>query len=410
MKALKAYSNILKLRVNRAFKRDFVSNFPIEAYIEPTSFCNLRCPACPTGLRLGERPFASIDESLFKSTIDQLGDYVFLLWMYNWGEPLLHKQTPELITYAKSKKLKVVLSSNLSIKMSDDYIDRLVQSGLDTLIISLDGTSADTYKTYRLGGNFDLVRQNMRRIQDAKERHGLTVPQVVWQCLVFKHNEHEIAEASSVYREWGADSIKIAPAEMPLELYNPGLEPSTLPEYNMYDADNALVKETERQMQSRRSCSWLYGTFVLNPNGKVSACCGVSAEKNDFGDYQGSDFFKVWNNQKFRDAREMFAKLGKHQSQGSLNETQKQEILKRIDGMAMGVNHSLKDTELICHKCPIPFRQDDVELTILNIAYELAHNFVHNSSPSTKLRCVISYLLMGAPYWRRILREATAKI
>src|SRR6185436_9261287 len=215
MKALKAYSNILKLRVNRAFKRDFVSNFPIEAYIEPTSFCNLRCPACPTGLRLGERPFASIDESLFKSTIDQLGDYVFLLWMYNWGEPLLHKQTPELITYAKSKKLKVVLSSNLSIKMSDDYIDRLVQSGLDTLIISLDGTSADTYKTYRLGGNFDLVRQNMRRIQDAKERHGLTVPQVVWQFLVFKHNEHEIAEASSVYREWGADSIKIAPAEMP---------------------------------------------------------------------------------------------------------------------------------------------------------------------------------------------------
>ncbi len=83
-----------------------ITNYPIEAYVEPTLFCNLRCPACPTGLRLGERPVTTIDENLFKAAIDELGDYIFLLWMYNWGEPLLHKQTPELIKYAKKQTPK----------------------------------------------------------------------------------------------------------------------------------------------------------------------------------------------------------------------------------------------------------------------------------------------------------------
>ncbi len=410
MKQMPAYFNVLKLRINRALKREVVLNFPIEAYIEPTSFCNLRCPACPTGLRLGERPFASIDETLFKSTIDQLGDYVFLLWMYNWGEPLLHKRTPELIRYAKSKELTVILSSNLSIRLSDDYIERLVKSGLDTMIVSLDGASAKTYEKYRLGGNFNLVRENMLRIQETKARLGISTPRVVWQFLVFEHNEHEVDMVSSLYKQWGADDIKIAPAEMPLEIYNPGLKPSTIPEYNMYHRDNSLVKETVKQMNGSRACSWLYGTFVLNPNGKVSACCGVSAEKNDFGDYQaGSDFFQVWNNEKFRRARSLFKTLDKRPTQAALNERQTQEIVKRIDGMAMGVNHSLDDSELICHQCPIPFRQADADLTILNIVYQLAHTFVHDSSPFKKFRCLIAYLLMGAPYSRKLLGEAVAK-
>lgn len=389
-----------------ALRREVVSNYPVEAYIEPTSFCNLRCPACPTGLRVEERPSKSIDTRLFQAAIDEIGDYVFRLWMYNWGEPLLHKQTPELIRYAKQKDLKILLSSNLSIPLTDDYIDRLVGSGLDTLIVSLDGTSKETYEKYRLNGEFELVRKNMLRIRDAKKRVGTETPHVIWQFLVFRHNEHEIEEAMSSYHDWGADSIKVASAEMPLPPYDKGFEPSTLPQYNMYDTDNALMRESEKQMTGGRPCSWLYGTFVLNPNGKVSPCCGTSSEQNDFGDYESGGFFKIWNSVKFKQARRLF----KGNGIGNLNDEQKREISRRIDGMAMRVNHSLQVNELICHKCPIPFRQDDVTQTILSIAYDVAHTMMHAPSMSERARAVMAYALMGVPHWRQLAKDAYGKI
>src|SRR6202158_2314821 len=261
MKKAKAYLNVFKMRLNIRLKRHVVHNYPVAAYIEPTSFCNLRCPACPTGLRLGLRPSVAIKEDLFKSAIDELGDYIFHLNMYNWGEPLLHKQTPKLIRYAKEKDIKILMSTNLSIKLTDDYIENLVKSGLDSLIVSLDGASEETYKRYRISGDFNLVRNNILRIQEVKKRLGVQTPKVIWQFLVFKHNEHEIEQARALYKDWGADAITVGGAEMPLDAYNDGLEPSTIPEFNAYHPSHFLQKEAERQMTTDRACTWLYGVF-----------------------------------------------------------------------------------------------------------------------------------------------------
>ena len=410
MKKLRAYTNVLRFRLNRALKREAVSNYPVEAYVEPTSFCNLRCPACPTGLRLGERASKAIDERLFKAALDEVGDYIFQLWMYNWGEPLLHRQTPELIRYAKGKDLKVILSSNLSVRLSDEYVERLVGSGLDTLIVGADGVTDESYARYRVGGSLPLVRENMLRIRAAKARLRSPTPHVLWQFLVFRHNEGEIAGAIAAHEQWGADSIQISPAEMPMPPHDEGFEPSSIPQYNMYHAENRFVRETEKQLTEGRACSWLYGSLVLNPGGKVSPCCGTSAEANDFGEYAGrGDFFKVWNNENFRRARGLFTRRRARQSAQQPGEKDTQEIMRRVDGMAVEVNHSLAADELICHKCPIPFRQGDVDVTILDVSYKLLHSFTRDLSLSHKLRCALAYLLMGAPYWRRIAREGIRK-
>src|SRR5882672_10786461 len=248
MKKMKAYLNVWKFRMNLKFKREVVHNFPVLAFIEPNLFCNLHCPACPTGLNLKLRPTVSINEGLFRAAIDEVGDYLFQLYMYNWGEPLLHKETPEMIRYAKDKDIKVTLSTNLSLKLTDDYLERLVLSGLDVLMASLDGTTAETYAKYRRNGNFDLVRENIHRIQAVKQRLGATTPKVVWQFLVFRHNEHQIAQAMAEYKDWGADEISLGPAIMPLEQYNDGFEPSTIPAYNMYHPENMVQIESARQL------------------------------------------------------------------------------------------------------------------------------------------------------------------
>lgn len=393
-----------------ALKREAIHNYPVAAFMEPTLFCNLHCPACPTGLQLDLRPTVSIKEDLFKAAIDEVGDYLFQLYMYNWGEPLLHKQTPELIRYAKQKDINVLLSTNLSIRLSDDYLERLVQSGLDTLIVSLDGVTEETYRKYRRNGKLALVQENLLRIHQIKERLGSQTPEVVWQFLVFRHNEHEIDMAQALYKAWGADSIVIKGAQMPLDEFRDGLEPSTLPQYNLYHPDHPGIREISESLKSTRACSWLYGVFVLNPNGKVSPCCAVPSEQHDFSEYvTGGGFFSTWNGPKFRQARQLFRQWSKATDKG-LTAKQSESIRRRLDGMNADAAGLLKDDELICHKCPIPELQNYIDPVIGKAGGEMLTAFWHETSPVKKAQSILRYILMGAPNWRTFGRIGARKI
>jgi MoaA/NifB/PqqE/SkfB family radical SAM enzyme len=391
-----------------ALKRQAIHNYPVSAIIEPTSFCNLHCPACPTGMRLDLRPSISIKEDLFKAAIDEIGDYIFQLNMYNWGEPLLHKQTPEMIRYAKDKKISIMLSTNLSIKLTDDYIERLVRSGLDTMIVSLDGMTEETYTKYRRNGNLALVRENVMRIHQTKQRLGSQTPEVIWQFLVFRHNEHEIDAVREQYKLWGADTLSIIGAEMPLEEYRDGLEPSTMPQYNIYHPDNPHFRAAAESVNSTRSCTWLYGTFVMNPNGKVSPCCAVPAQQNDFSTYTASEgFFAAWNNSKFKRARQLFLSPVQPGDK-NLTAPQKLSLRKRVDGMAAATE--LAKDELICQKCPIPDLQNYIDPVISKAAGEMLRGLWHDASPLKKAQYLMRYIFMGAPNWRDVGRLSARKV
>ena len=390
VKPLRAYTNILKLRLNMLFKRVVINNYPVVAYIEPTAFCNLRCPACPTGLQLNLRPPAKMQMELFQAALDEIGDYVFELVMYNWGEPLLHPQTPTMIAYAKSKNIEVSLSTNFSLNLTDDYLEQLVRSGLDRLIISLDGASPETYQHYRRQGDFDQVRENMRRIRSMKQRFKIKTPTIEWQFLVFKHNEHEIETVRSNYQQWGADHLTIEGAQMPFSPYDKGFEPSSLPEYNIYHPKHSYRKKSERQLKSRRPCSWLYGSVVLNPNASVSPCCATAAQKDDFGIYDTKEgYFTLINNLQYQKARSLF----KREKGFATCDDQMDVVASRLQGMSSHVSDKIADDQLICHQCPMPFRQDDVHKTIARVGY----NTLKQSFKNRSIRSLIAFLLMGGP-------------
>lgn len=424
MKKLRAYYNIMKLRVNMGLKRKQLHNYPVMAIIEPTSFCNLRCPGCPTGLQLGLRPSSTMKVDLFKAAIDEIGDYVFSLDMFNWGEPLLHRETPEMIRYAKDKGIEIHISTNLSVKLSDDYIERLVLSGLDRLFVSLDGTTEETYSKYRVRGDHQLVRDNMQRIQAAKKRLGVQTPVIEWKYLVFRHNEHQVEEAASQFREWGADYVSMEGAIMPAAPYDEDFQPSSIPKYNMYHSDHHFQEDIAKHDRSGRPCSWLYGTLVMNPNGKVSPCCASAAEKTDFGDYSTKKgFFEVWNNSTFKRARALFstspgqppAAAAREKSEAGsglvqIESRQPKSSLKEdgVDlcaGMGAQLPDLLSEDELICHKCPIPYRQDDVYNFIDSETERLVESFWTERSLKKRAHILLAYLLMGAPHLGEQLRN-----
>ena len=343
-----------------ALKRPVINTYPVIAIIDPTtSCCPLQCPGCPTGLRLGKRKPQMLEWELYKCLIDEIGDYLFYIELHNWGEPLLHKQTPEFIRYAKSKDIYVIIHTNLSIRLSDEYIQNLVRSGLDKLVASVDGATQETYERYRRGGNLSLVRNNMERIQAAKRALGSKTPVIIWKFLVFKHNEHEIATARKIYKDWGADYVDFIGPFMDSNILEAGIACSSIAKYASPFEYQAQLRTKTDHKRKPPLCSSLYVALTLNSDGSVSPCCGIIDENDDFAKYSpSSGFFSAWNSDKFRAARTIASKP---------------EMLRvRKDQPSNGVVN-------ICQRCPTgfaPFSVEHAEHLFRGVIYERASVFL----------------------------------
>src|SRR5882757_9722446 len=116
--------------------------FPISISFEPTTSCNLRCPECPSGLRAFTRPTGMLQKDFFRDTIDQLSKELLYLIFYFQGEPFLNPQFLDMVFYASGKGIYTATSTNAHY-LNDQNAKRTVESGLDRLIISIDGTTQD---------------------------------------------------------------------------------------------------------------------------------------------------------------------------------------------------------------------------------------------------------------------------
>jgi MoaA/NifB/PqqE/SkfB family radical SAM enzyme len=356
---------------------------PMVLYAEPTLFCNLGCPSCPTGLKLDVRPRVAMDFEWYKKVLDELGPYLFYLNLYNWGEPLLHKQFPEMVAYAKQWNIRVYASSNLSLKLDRSYLERLVKSGLDKLKIGLEGTTQDVYEKYRVRGDLALTRQNMVTIQEIKRELGVKTPELNVAFHVFEHNQHQIDDARLTHKEWGADRISFPPSFISEQAEQKGIHSSTINQYNLY--------RPEGVGESRPApCSWLWGAMVANPSGSISPCCGVVEQRSDFTqDARGRSLMSsVWNNALYRRARK-----------GALEHPGGGVVHLQRDGMQLN-SLSLGKDQLICERCPIPQRQDYVDRLIESLTQGVQKARRHKNR-RVRWRAHLAYVLMGMPAGER---------
>jgi MoaA/NifB/PqqE/SkfB family radical SAM enzyme len=246
---------------------------------------------------------------MLEKLLDEVGDYVFFIDFFNWGEPLLNPRLHEFIQLANSYNVLCTVSTNLSLPLSDERIQQLVTSGLRELIVSLDGASAGTYETYRRRGKFDLVVDNMRRIVRAKRALGLTTPLISWQFLVFGFNEHEVEKARSMAVEMGVDRILVRPAALdvdrfPLSAEDQAQMANWRPQEPLYQIET--VRPSATQHHSR--CGWHYTSAAINWDGTVAPCCTVYEKEHDFGTLAAGDsYMDVVNNQSFQAVRERFS-------------------------------------------------------------------------------------------------------
>lgn len=326
-KGWRAYANFLLVRFQRIRKSTRLYGRPYALTLDPSSYCNLRCPFCPTGQRNHLRSSAHLPLDRFKRLMDELGPYLFWVELYNWGEPFLNRDLVPMLEHMARYQIVSVISTNLDFPLSEGLIEQLVVSGLSTLIVSADGVSQASYERYRVGGHLDRVLGNMKMIVAAKQRVGSAAPRIVWRFLVFRHNEHEIEQARSMAEEMGVELELGAPyIAIAQEPYRDWI--STIPQFNLYPSVTSGVQAepspTAQQGSASDACDWLWMSAAVNANESVSPCCGIWEERHDFGQIGAGGFRTLWNGERYRAARTFMR-----------------------TGVSSGLN-------LICEQCPFP--------------------------------------------------------
>ncbi len=253
--------------------------------VEPTNRCNLNCPFCLVGLQnqlgLAEhskipRGFGFMDFGLYEKIVKDAVDFgIQKMQLHFQGEPLLHKQFPDMVKLAKRYGISTQVFTN-GLLLTEEYIELIIQSGLDNIRFSVDGASRETYEQNRVGGNFEEVLNNMK-ITAERARGSRT--RVEWQFIVMRNNEHELHRAQQMAKEIGIPFIAKTFAESVPEL---------VPRNPKY----------QRNLQTK-ACTDIYRAIAVFWNGDVVPCCYDLEGKEIMGNIGKQTLSEVWNNPKY---------------------------------------------------------------------------------------------------------------
>ena len=304
----KSYNLFLALTQWKIFKNSKLITYPAALTVCTGNICNLGCRLCPTGQNDKGRSKGFLSLAIFKNIMDECGPYLWELNLYNWGEPLLNKDLFEMVRYAKRFKVRITISTNLN-HFNDSICSDLVLSGLDEVVVSLDGTSQESVSQYQVGNDFKKVVGHIAKLANCKNKLNKKQPVITWRLLVNRYNENEIAKARDLSREIGVDQLKINKfrCDMGKELlYNNEQQFKNVSHWLPTDESLSFYDYTEKGKKKIKNCRWLWLRSSINWNGSVAPCCAVWHEKYDFGNIQDSSFKTVWNSAKYREARKIF--------------------------------------------------------------------------------------------------------
>ena len=271
-------------------KRHRVWGVPPVLTVEPTNICNLRCPLCVTGNGSMERPYGRMDLDTYKILIDEIGDRVLYLVFFNQGEPYLHRQFNEFVAYAKRRRIYVTTSTNAHY-FDAENAEAVVRSGIDTLIVSVDGATQETYEHYRAGGSLEKVKQGIRNLAAAKKRLRRRTPFIYMQFLVMRHNEHEIPAMEQLARELEVD--KLLRKNIQVETLQEAQE--WLPRSERYRRYHLMENDFVVKRGGQGVCMRPWLTTMVNWDGTVVPCCFDKNGHHTTGDLREASFAQIWN-------------------------------------------------------------------------------------------------------------------
>ncbi len=285
-------------------KRPIQWGLPFTVSFEPTTACNLRCPECPSGLRSFSRDTGNLKIDFFRKVIDEIGDKLFYLIFYFQGEPFINPAFLEMVNFAHRQNIYTITSTN------GHFLDHVnakatVESGLDRIIISVDGTTQDVYEAYRKQGNLDKVIEGISNLVYWKEELKSTTPHIIIQFLVVRPNEHQIPEIYNLAKELRVDEVKLKTAQV----YDYQNGNDLIPNNSKYSRYVLNKNGTYNLKHSLVNHCWkLWHACVITWDGIVVPCCFDKDATHRMGDLKNQQFKNIWNSQQYINFRKTLLK------------------------------------------------------------------------------------------------------
>ncbi|MCK9480779.1 MAG: SPASM domain-containing protein [Bacteroidia bacterium] len=274
--------------------------FPAALNIEPTTSCNLRCPQCPSGLRAFTRPTGMLQYELAEKVVSELSPNLLFLTLYFQGEPYLNPDFNKIVRLAANKRIYTITSSNGHFFKNDEIAEQVVNSGLNRLIISIDGVTQESYGHYRIGGQLDKVLAGTKAILEAKKRLRKSTPYVVWQFIVFKHNAHELPAIKKLAKQYKVDGLQIKTAQV----YDFETGDDWIPDDENLSRYKKIAGKFVFKNSLLNHCWKMWHSAVVTWDGGVVPCCFDKDGKHNFGNLNENSFAEIWQGRKYMGFRQ----------------------------------------------------------------------------------------------------------
>jgi radical SAM protein with 4Fe4S-binding SPASM domain len=240
-----------------------------------------------------------LQQGLFSSVIDQLGSRLSYLTFYFQGEPYLHPNFLNMVHDASGKGIYTATSTNAHY-LGESKAKETIQSGLDRLIISIDGTTQDSYESYRVGGDLERVIEGTKNILRYRRELRARIPHVVFQFLVVRHNEHQIPQVYKLARELGVDQVVLKSAQ----IYDYQNGSDLLPINEKYSRYRKQADGTYSIKNKFANQCWkMWQGCVITWDGRVLPCCFDKDGHHVMGNLNENCFEEIWFGDKYNDFR-----------------------------------------------------------------------------------------------------------
>jgi len=280
----KSYNKKIRKTINKLEKE-----YPTGVDIGTTNLCNAACIMCPHSKL---KKMGTMDMNLYKKIIDNCAKLnIKTITLSFFGEPFLDKTIIEKIKYAKQKGMDVGFYSNASL-LNEELSKGIINARLDSITISSDGATKETYEKIRKNLKFEVTKKNVLGLINTKKKLNKKNPKVNLVLVELEENKREIKQ---FYKYWKGkvDGINII---------------------NMRNWANEIQKKGTKESFhfnkkiSRKPCVLIWSKMVVDWNGDVVLCCDDWNHSTVLGNLKNQTIEEIWKGEKLRKIREAHIK------------------------------------------------------------------------------------------------------
>lgn len=298
------------------------SGFPWFIQVENTTRCNLACEMCEHNILSNKTKAMSFEQ--FKHIFDsvmrgnplaRLFPRLLLFDLTGIGESLMNKDFLKIVGFLKSKGATVTFTTNATL-LNDDISKKIIKTGVDVVFFSVDGASKETYEKIRVGGNFEEVKENIRRFNELRVLSGRKKPKTIIRFLASSWNVHEMPKIIEFAKQTGVPTVTITNM-------NTSEDTAHLKaDMRRFNEMRAITEKSAKEIgivadfgfiskKPMHECRRAFNSMYMTVHGQVLPCCFINqggeyddiAGNKNLGNVFKQDMKAIWKSQKYKEFR-----------------------------------------------------------------------------------------------------------